>query len=71
MYLHSPLTDAFIVSVMCDMAIGQEQCRELETFGNQETSLKIYFQLHMNPYFIQDKYLLLLMPLTYFTIFTL
>jgi hypothetical protein len=28
------LTDAFTVGVMCDMGIGQEQCSELETFGN-------------------------------------
>lgn len=41
MYLHSPWTDAFIVSVMCDMDIGKEQCRELETFGNPRQLVEI------------------------------
>jgi len=43
MCLHSPLTDAFIVSVMCDVDIGQEQCRELETFGNPRNLVENVF----------------------------
>jgi len=49
MYLHSPLTDAFIVSVMCGMDIGQEQYRELETFGNPRNLVENVFPVTNEP----------------------
>jgi hypothetical protein len=49
MYLHSPLTDAFVVSVMYDMNIGQEQCRVLETFGNPRNLVENLFPVTHEP----------------------
>jgi hypothetical protein len=48
-YLHSPLTDAFVVSVMYDMVIGQDQCRFLETFGNTRSFVENLFPVTHEP----------------------